>query len=78
MIRTGRDRLLVGGGVAANRRLRERLDQLATSEAFDLVLAAPELCMDNAAMAAMAWERLARGERAPLDLDVNPNPIRNR
>jgi N6-L-threonylcarbamoyladenine synthase len=74
--RTGRRTLLVGGGVAANRRLRDRLAELAADQSIEVVLAAPELCTDNAAMAALAWELLQRGDRAPLDLDVNPSPIR--
>jgi N6-L-threonylcarbamoyladenine synthase len=76
--RTGRKTLLVGGGVAANRRLRERLAALAAEAACEVVVAAPEFCTDNAAMAAMAWELLARGESAALDLDVSPSPIRKR
>jgi N6-L-threonylcarbamoyladenine synthase len=76
--RTGRPRLLVGGGVAANRRLRDRLGSLAADEATEVVIAAPEFCTDNAAMAAIAWELLERGERASLDLDVSPSPIRRR
>jgi N6-L-threonylcarbamoyladenine synthase len=76
--RTQRQMLLVGGGVAANRRLRDRLAQLAAEEAIEVVLAAPQLCTDNAAMAAMAWELLERGGRASLDLDVSPGPIRKR
>jgi N6-L-threonylcarbamoyladenine synthase len=76
--RTGRRMLLVGGGVAANCRLRDRLSQLAADEAIEVVLAAPQLCTDNAAMAAMAWELLERGGGASLDLDVSPSPIRKR
>ncbi len=73
---TGCRMLLVGGGVAANRRLRERLAKLAEDEAIDVVLAAPELCTDNAAMAAMAWELLEHHGQASLDLEVSPGPIR--
>jgi N6-L-threonylcarbamoyladenine synthase len=78
MSHTSRKMLLVGGGVAANRRLRDRLAKLAADEAIEVVLAAPELCTDNAAMAAMAWELLERGGAASLDLDVSPGPIRKR
>jgi N6-L-threonylcarbamoyladenine synthase len=77
LARTGRNPLCVGGGVAANRRLRERLGEFASKEAIDLVLASPDLCTDNAAMAAMAWELLDYGHKASLDLDVNPTPLRN-
>jgi N6-L-threonylcarbamoyladenine synthase len=76
--RSGRQMLLVGGGVAANRRLRDRLAELAAGQSIEVVLAPPELCTDNAAMAAMAWELLERGDAAPLDLDVSPRPIRKR
>jgi N6-L-threonylcarbamoyladenine synthase len=75
---TGQKRLLVGGGVAANRRLRERLGELAAAETLELVIAPPELCTDNAAMAAMAWEILEHGGPASLDLDAGPSPIRKR
>ena len=76
--RTGRQTLLVGGGVAANRRLRERLGELARDQSVDVVVAPPQLCTDNAAMAAMAWELLERGDQASLDLDAMPGPIRKR
>jgi N6-L-threonylcarbamoyladenine synthase len=73
---SGRRTLLVGGGVAANRRLRDRLAELAADQSIDLVVAPPELCTDNAAMAAMAWDVLERRGAASLDLDVSPAPIR--
>jgi N6-L-threonylcarbamoyladenine synthase len=58
LARTGLDRLAVGGGVAANGALRERLRRLGAT----LHVPAPELCTDNAAMIASA----ARfGERLP-------------
>jgi N6-L-threonylcarbamoyladenine synthase len=63
--------------VAANGRLRERLTQLAAERGVRLVLAPPEYCTDNAAMAAIAWEQLARGETADLNVDVLPGSIRS-
>jgi N6-L-threonylcarbamoyladenine synthase len=48
--RTGLDRLAVGGGVAANGPLRERLTGLGV----ELDIPPPELCTDNAAMIASA------------------------
>jgi len=47
---TGLDRLAVGGGVAANGPLRERLGRLGAT----IDLPSPELCTDNAAMIASA------------------------
>jgi N6-L-threonylcarbamoyladenine synthase len=75
--RAGRRMLLVGGGVAANRRLRDRLAELAADEGIEIVVAPPELCTDNAAMAAMAWEILQHDGAASLDLDVSPALIRS-
>jgi N6-L-threonylcarbamoyladenine synthase len=52
---TGRRRLAVGGGVAANGPLRERLAGLAVETAIP----PPELCTDNAAMIAAAARHVA-------------------
>jgi N6-L-threonylcarbamoyladenine synthase len=51
---TGDRRLVVAGGVGANRRLRERLDAAATAEGFKTFYPEPELCTDNGAMIALA------------------------
>jgi N6-L-threonylcarbamoyladenine synthase len=47
---TGLDRVAIGGGVAANRRLRHRLDRIGV----ELSVPPMELCTDNAAMIASA------------------------
>jgi N6-L-threonylcarbamoyladenine synthase len=44
----------IGGGVAANSLLRERVAQLCEAEGLALKLVPPELCTDNAAMIASA------------------------
>lgn len=73
---TGLRRLCVGGGVAANRRLRKEL-QLACDEMdAELILAAPDLCTDNASMGAIAWEKAERNEFSDLDIDVQPGLVR--
>ena len=69
-------RLCVGGGVAANRRLRTRLQQMCDLKGAELLIAAPEYCTDNAAMAAIAWEYLKQGKTSNLDVDVLPGLIR--
>jgi N6-L-threonylcarbamoyladenine synthase len=74
--RTGHVRLCVGGGVAANRRLRSELTDLATEVGVELYIAPSELCTDNAVMGALAWERLAAGKTEPLDADIIPGLIR--
>jgi len=72
----GRTRLLVGGGVAANGRFRERLEAMCRSNKSELFIAPREMCTDNAAMAAIAWEHFEQGHTAPLDLDVTPDLVR--
>jgi N6-L-threonylcarbamoyladenine synthase len=76
--RCGRSRLCVGGGVAANSRLRERLEEAARADGFSVVIPPLWLCTDNAAMSAIAWELLARGQSADLDLDVCAGLVRQR
>jgi len=52
-LRDGRYRALaVGGGVSLNRRLRERLAEVAEAAGVRLLLAEPRFCGDNAAMIA--------------------------
>ncbi|OGX41128.1 MAG: tRNA (adenosine(37)-N6)-threonylcarbamoyltransferase complex transferase subunit TsaD [Omnitrophica WOR_2 bacterium RIFCSPLOWO2_01_FULL_41_12] len=46
------NRLVIGGGVAANNRLRERFYRQAKEKKIRLSFAPKELCMDNAAMVA--------------------------
>jgi N6-L-threonylcarbamoyladenine synthase len=64
---TGLQRLAVGGGVAANGPLRDRLSQLGA----ELAIPARELCTDNAAMIASAAryvEQLAYPDYLELDV----------
>lgn len=74
----GRTTLCVGGGVAANARLREKLSAVAQAEGLTLVIPPIGLCTDNAAMSAIAWELLAAGRTADLDLDVSAGLVRRR
>jgi N6-L-threonylcarbamoyladenine synthase len=73
---TGMNTLCVGGGVAANSRLRERLKEEAGRENFNLHIAPLRLCTDNAVMGAIAVERLRAGKFENLDLNVYPGVIR--
>ena len=75
--RTGLTTLCVGGGVAANRLLRERLQQAAAEHCFELIIAPQELCTDNAVMGAIAFERLQAGAVESLELDVQPGLVRH-
>jgi N6-L-threonylcarbamoyladenine synthase len=69
--------LCVGGGVAANLLLRERLLAASRDHGFSLHIAPPQLCTDNAVMGAIAFERLKAGAVDPLDLDVIPGLVRH-
>lgn len=64
--------LCVGGGVAANRLLRTQLQEECTRHNIRLVLALPELCTDNAAMAALGWEHYEREAFLDLDAEIQP------
>jgi N6-L-threonylcarbamoyladenine synthase len=66
---TGRTTLVVAGGVGANRRLRDRLGEVAAGHGARAAYPRSEFCTDNAAMIALAGhERLAGGERAGLEV----------
>lgn len=68
--RTGCRALLIGGGVAANVLLREAVESLGKRRGLAVFVPPRSLCTDNAAMGAIAWERLERGEDDGLELDV--------
>ena len=59
---TGLTRLVVAGGVGANKQLRAALDAKARTGGFAVFYPEPELCTDNGAMIAFAAaQRLAPG-----------------
>jgi N6-L-threonylcarbamoyladenine synthase len=66
--------IVLGGGVAANRVLRERIAGGADGLGLPLVVPPPRLCTDNAAMiAAAGWLRFRDGVRATTELDARPS-----
>ncbi|WP_019143584.1 tRNA (adenosine(37)-N6)-threonylcarbamoyltransferase complex transferase subunit TsaD [Aeromicrobium massiliense] len=69
----GVKRLVLGGGVAANRRLREYAEERAKKAGVELRVPPPVLCTDNGAMiAALGSEVVRRGlEPSRLDLAVD-------
>jgi N6-L-threonylcarbamoyladenine synthase len=72
--RTGVPTVLLGGGVVANTRLRERLHRDGERVGLEVLFPPLELCTDNAAMiACLGAARLARGERTSLDIPADPN-----
>ena len=65
--------VLLGGGVVANSRLRERMLADGSAAGIEVLFPSMTLCTDNAAMIACAGAaRLARGERTPLDRGADP------
>jgi N6-L-threonylcarbamoyladenine synthase len=71
---TGHRRLVVAGGVGANRRLRERLNEIARQAGAQLYFPRAEFCTDNGAMIALAGcLRLMGGARQGLDLGARAN-----
>jgi N6-L-threonylcarbamoyladenine synthase len=76
MEKTGYQTLCVGGGVAANRRFRERLEESSRAHGYMLHVPPLELCTDNAVMGAIAIERFRAGLFEDLSLDIGPGPER--
>jgi len=69
----GVDTVLLGGGVVANSRLRERMEGAGSQAGLRVLFPTLELCTDNGAMIAAAGAtRLARGERTGLDVGADP------
>src|SRR5271163_2923189 len=70
----GHRRLVVAGGVGANRRLRERLEQIARSAGAELYFPRTEFCTDNGAMIALAGcVRLMAGMHHGLAVNAQAN-----
>jgi N6-L-threonylcarbamoyladenine synthase len=69
---TGVRRVLLGGGVVANTRLRERIEAAGTDRGVEVRFPSLALCTDNGAMIARAGaSRLARGERTSLGVGAD-------
>jgi len=66
--------LCLGGGVAANSRLREHLLDACVEDGLRAFLPGRSMCTDNAAMvAAVAWWRLEADGPSPLDTGADPS-----
>jgi N6-L-threonylcarbamoyladenine synthase len=69
----GVKRLVIAGGVGANRRLRARLAELMDAEGGRVFYPRPAFCTDNGAMIAYAgWQRLKAGQADGLTVHANP------
>lgn len=70
---TGHERLVVAGGVSANRRLRDSLLAMTSVSRVRVYYPRLEFCTDNGAMVAFAGSlRLAAGQSEPLDFGIRP------
>lgn len=66
--------ITLSGGVAANSRLRTKLNELAVKKSFLLKIAPMKYCTDNAAMIAfVGWQKLLKGDRSNLSLNAKAN-----
>ena len=71
---SGHQRLVVAGGVGANRRLRERLATVVHDSNAELYFPRAEFCTDNGAMIALAGcMRLAAGLRGGVGMSARAN-----
>ena len=67
-------RIVLAGGVAANRLLRERMKGEASGHKIAVYIPSPSFCTDNAAMVGVVgYEYLKKGIRADLSLNAYSN-----
>lgn len=71
---TGIDTLVIGGGVAANSRLRALAQQRCTAAGVVLRVPRPGLCTDNGAMVAALGAHLVAAGAPPSQADVGADP----
>ncbi len=69
----GVDTILLGGGVAANSRLRTLLEERANAVGIELRRPRPALCTDNGAMIAAVGSEVVRAGLPPSGLDISAN-----
>ncbi len=67
---TGAQHLVIGGGGAANTRLRALAQERAARHGIAVRVPRPDLCTDNGAMVAALGSELVRRGRAPSHLDI--------
>ena len=73
----GIDHILLGGGVAANSRLRELLTERTTAAGIGLTIPPINLCTDNGAMVAALGAQLVADGVTPSDLNFSADPTQH-
>jgi len=69
-----RDKIVIAGGVAANKGLRNMMKNRGAKEGISIFYPSSRLCTDNAAMiGAAGYYNYINGKTSPLDLKVMPN-----
>lgn len=70
---TGLKRLVIAGGVSANKQLRQTLAELMQQLEGEVFYPQPQFCTDNGAMIAYAgFLRLKQGQQQDLTIEVHP------
>ncbi|MDR4507974.1 MAG: tRNA (adenosine(37)-N6)-threonylcarbamoyltransferase complex transferase subunit TsaD [Candidatus Brocadiaceae bacterium] len=65
--------ILLGGGVVANSRLRQRFEDVSKEVGIPVYYPPPKLCTDNAAMVAgLAYKKYLAGDISSLDIEAIP------
>jgi N6-L-threonylcarbamoyladenine synthase len=70
----GVDHLVIGGGVAANSRLRALAEERCAAVGIRLRVPPPRLCTDNGAMVAALGALLVERDIDPSRLDIAADP----
>jgi N6-L-threonylcarbamoyladenine synthase len=69
-LRSGAEHLVIGGGVAANSRVRALAEERAAEKGITVRVPRPGLCTDNGAMVAALGSELLRRGRPPSAYDI--------
>lgn len=70
---TGLKRLIIAGGVSANKQLRQALSHLMSQLKGEVFYPQPQFCTDNGAMIAYTgFLRLKQGQHTSLEIEVRP------
>ena len=73
LIQTGLKKLVVAGGVSANKQIRASLTEMAAKGQARVYFPRPEFCTDNGAMIAYAGcQRLLAGQQQGLEIYARP------